>query len=346
MQSTGADGPTSRLIFSVVSDLARDKGVSWLLLVDHHYRPGLLPGLPDLPLAVHRSFPGRAGWKLWYDWQLPRLVRKYRPDMVMLTGGIAAAPLPVPQYLWLPKWAHPKDAREGGLDLPLYASRLEESLRRAERIFCFSEKDRSWLAQRGKDAIVVRPSPPPEVAPLAAAEREAIKGEYAQGKEYFFADATTMEDEDVIYLLKAFSQFKKRQLSNLQLMIAGAPAAGLREKLETYKYRHDVYFYDPDIAGGRLLDAAYAALLPFKDSLGEMVFRAWKAGVPVLVTKPGRLLEIAGPATLGAGASDPAALAGHMMSVYKDEALRAGLIEKGFSRLTAIPHHDPVIDTE
>ena len=337
LQNAGSGGEKARLIFSVAVALAADKAVKWLLLVDHTYRSDLFPDLPDLPVVVQRALPGRAGWKLWYDWQIPRLVRKHRPDLVMLTGGVAAASMPVPQYLWMPVHADPQ---EGGKELPLYAGRLDSSLRRAEKVFCFSERDRSWLAGRGgagfDKLVVVGPAPSGETVMLSAAERERAKDGFARGREYFFADATGGGEEDVIYLLKAFSLFKKRQLSNLQLVVAGVLTAGLGEKLRTYKYKEDVHWCDPMAANDRLV-GAYAALLSFDgDVLGTRLVDAWKAGVPVLVTKPGRLLELAGNATLGAGATDPAAFAGHMMSVYKDEALRAGLIERGLSRLAGL----------
>ena len=337
LQNAGSGREKARLIFSVAVALASDKAVKWLLLVDHTYRRDLFPDLPDLPLVVQRALPGRAGWKLWYDWQIPRLVRKHQPDLVMLTGGVAAASMPVPQYLWMPVYADP---REGGKELPLYASRLDSSLRRAERAFCFSEKDRSWLAGRGgadpDKLVVVGPAPSAETAILSAAGRERAKEEYARGREYFFADVTAAGEGDVIFLLKAFSLFKKRQLSNLQLVVAGMLTTGLREKLETYKYKEDVHWCDPLAANSRLM-GAYAALLPFDgDLLGTRLVDAWKAGVPVLVTKPGRLLGMAGDATLGAGATDPAAFAGHMMSVYKDEILRGDLIKRGLSRLSGL----------
>ncbi len=326
-----------RLILSFVAGLTRDKGVKWLLLVDHTYRAGVFPGLPDLPLLLHRALPGWAGWKLWYDWQIPRLVRKHRPDLVMLTGGVAAAPMQVPQALWMPVRANPKEANGSRQEPPLYASRLGSSLRRAEAVFCFSEKDRAWLAGR-KDTVeeklvVLRPAPSQDATQLSAVERERIKGEYAQGKEYFFTGATAAND--VVYLLKAFSLFKKRQLSNLQLVIVGVMDAEIREKLETYKYRKDVHWNDPATVCSGLLGAAYAALLRLDgDSLGATLVDAWKSGVPVLAAKEGWLQEIAGDAVLGTGDTDPAILAGYMMAVYKDEALRGNLIEKGFLRLS------------
>ena len=340
LQHIGSDSEKSQLVFSVAASLARDRGVKWLLLADHTYRPGLFPGLPDMPVLVRRAFPGRAGWKLWYDWLIPRIARKFKPDVVMLTGGVVAAVQDLPQVLWMPIGVDPVAVKGGKQDLPLYAGRLAASLRRAEAVFCFSDEDRIWLAAKDRAEknkfFVMRPPLLPNAAPLAGGERERIKGQYAGGREYFFVDAMAASEEEVVRLLKAFSLFKKRQLSNLRLVVSGRRTPGLKAKLETYKYRDEVNFLETMAAEDRLMDAAYAALFLFEgDSLGVGLVCAWQTGVPALVRMDGRLREMAGDAALGVMDADPGSLAVQLMSIYKDESLRAALIEKGTARLTA-----------
>lgn len=337
LQYAGLDSEKSRLIFSVAAALSRDPDLQWLLLADGTHPPGALPRLPALPLLIQRALPGRAGWRVWYDWQIPRLARKHKADLVMLTGGVAAGVMPVPQCCWMPERAIPKDGRNAP---PLYARHLGESLHRARSVFCFSGRDRDWLAARDRRAAdkleVLHPSPVATLNPLPFAERESLKAEIANGKEYFFADAAAAGEEGIISLFKAFSLFKKRQLSNLQLVVTGIAAEGLQKKWETYKYREDVHWCPPTAdKDGRLTAGAYAAVFPFDiDSLGTPILNAWKAGVPVLVATGGPLQEMAGDAALTADAGDPAAMAAQLMSVYKDETLRNRLITQGLSRVT------------
>lgn len=338
LQNAGPASEKSRLILSAVAALARDKTAEWLFLVDHTYRPGQLPDLPEGRMLTLRALPGRPGWMLWYDWQLPRLVKKHKPALVMLTGGIAAGPVPAPQCLWMPERANPRESAGKPIN-PIYIPRLTNSLRHAETIFCFSEKDRSWLAARGNrdeaDIIVIHPAPSASLTPLSVSEKDRIKQEYTQGKEYFFTDAGSAGEEEIVHLLKAFSLFKKRQQSNLRLAIAGTLSPDLELKLQTYKYRQEIHWFDPASAD-ILMPAAYAVLFPFSDdSLGHSLLNAWKTGVPALVSKDGLLCEMAGDAALAARADDSLAFAGYMMSVYKDEGLRSELIGKGFAQLAA-----------
>jgi len=358
LQLAGSDSEKYSLLLSVVAGSSGDEAVEWLLVVDHNYRPGGLPGLVSdrVRLLTARSLPGTLGWKLWYDWQLPRLVKRHKPDLLILTGGVAARPSGARQCIWMPVFANPRDraASPAEATVPIYAARLGNSVRQAETIVCFSERDRGWLAGRGHidaaNIVVVRPSASTGIHALSVSEKEAIKQRYTGGKEYFFIPtAGTMAgpgEELVVQLLKAFSLFKKRQLSNLQLVIAGTQTEALRQRLETYKYRGDLHWVDAVSrkamtwvdAGSRmagadphdLLSAAYAVLFPFEDgSLGSSLLDAWKAGIPALVARNSRLREMADDAALIAGVDDPAALAGYMMSVYKDENQRNVLIEKG-----------------
>jgi glycosyltransferase involved in cell wall biosynthesis len=340
LQHAGSDNERSRLVLSVAAALTRDEGVKWLLLVDHTYRPGLFAGLPEMPVLVRRALPGKAGWKLWYDWLIPRIVRKFKCDAVMLTGGVTAAVSEQPQSLWMPLGVDPNEGRGRKRGLPLYAGRLAASLQDAEAIFCFSELDRVWLTGNGRvdkeKLVVVHPLLSSTPAPLAGEERESIKSRYAGGREYFFVDALAASEEEMVRLLKSFSLFKKRQLSNLRLVVLGLFTPALRKRLETYKYKDEVHFFKGMTADDPLMEAAYAALFPFEgDSLGTGVAQAWQTGVPALVRTDGNLREMAGDAALGVVDADPASLAVQLMSIYKDESLRTALVEKGFARLKA-----------
>jgi glycosyltransferase involved in cell wall biosynthesis len=348
----GPDSERSQVIFSAAAALSRDRAVKWLFLVDSSYRPGLIPSIAGSSVLIHRALPGRIGWRVWYDWLIPRLAKKHKADWIMLTGGItAASPMmgtkkggtmrAIPQCLWMPEKANPAEGRDY---LPLYRGRLRDSLFRASLLFCFSAADRSWLAGQteGPDPnkFVVVPTWPSEgVAPLSLAEKEEVKRQYAAGKEYFLADVTSADEEGITQLLKSFSLFKKRQLSNLQLILAGRkplPESEFNHRLETYKYRQDIHWCEAPEAKRQLTGAAYAFLFPFeKKTLGIPVLNAWKAEVPVIIGKDCGLPDWAGDGVLVADRADPASLAGHLMAIYKDELLRADLIEKGRSRVAA-----------
>ena len=247
LQYTGPGSERSRLILAAAASLAQDKAVEWLYVVDHTFRPGMLDGISGDSVLVRRALPGSFGWRWWCDRQIPRLARQYHADMVMLTGGITAKLSGIPQCLWMPERANPGENGTGRLYPSIYRTRLVAGLQRAAVIFCFTGRDRNWLAgccPGVEENILVLPAAMEEDAgvkgPLADAEKEEIKRKYVRGKEYFLAELADAVDEDVINLLKAFSLFKKRQQSNMQLILTGeinGLAGVIRQRLETYKYR-------------------------------------------------------------------------------------------------------------
>jgi glycosyltransferase involved in cell wall biosynthesis len=342
LQAAGPDSERSRLILSAAAALSEAQGIEWLMVMDHRYRQGLFPVLPG-KVIVRRALPGRAGWRWWYDRQLPRVARHEGVDAAWLTGGIAGG-MKVPVCLWMPERANP--ASRGGHRgyAALYKSRMKGSLERAAEVVCYSGRDRLLLEafpSAGKKKIRVLSAVADEsIGILAPAEKEKIKAERTDGKEYFLADLTGCGEAEVVDLLKAFSLFKKRQRSQMRLVLEGRMEAfkGIAERLKKYRYRMDVDWGDGRSDSGRpawaQAGAAYAVLLPVEgNSLGTTLLNMWKAGVPVIAADGGLMEEMAQGAVLGVAPGDPAALAAQLMRIYKEEDLRHALIGKGFERL-------------
>ncbi|HTL07708.1 MAG TPA: glycosyltransferase, partial [Chitinophagaceae bacterium] len=116
-------------------------------------------------------------------------------------------------------------------------------------------------------AAIIHPAMAEDIPVLTWAEEESIKTSYTGGRSYFLFTGDISEQHLLIDLLKAFSTFKKWQLSNMQLVIAGSSTGWtdqLEEKLASYKYRQDVVVLkDADNASiARLVAACYAMVYP------------------------------------------------------------------------------------
>jgi hypothetical protein len=103
--------------------------------------------------------------------------------------------------------------------------------------------------------------------------------------------------------------------------------------LSTYRYRQDVHccFAPREAFLHRLLAAAYALIQPAAIACtGEMVLNAFKVNVPVIMEEPeggGELNFDSAVYRVPYGQAPE--LAGAMMKLYKDEKLRASLIQSG-----------------
>jgi glycosyltransferase involved in cell wall biosynthesis len=339
-----SDGEINHIIISSVHTLADRQGVEWLMLVDGAYREDRLPGISRYDLKTATALPGSAGWRAWYGWQLPRAVKRFKADLLMTTGGIICPGLDRPQCMWMPGRADPAEWTEKKNYARIYRKRMTRSLLEAGGIFTFSEKDRNFLAGKlgnplpGKISgkiIVVPGAADTRYEPLSAGKREEVKKAWAQGKEYFLTIVPEAQPAELVDLLKAFSGFKKRQRSNIQLVLArtgaGRDIVFPEGKLDTYRYRQDVHVYDnfPDQEMPGLMAASYAFVAPFRgESPGLSLLNAWQAGVPVITTVAGCPPERTEDRVLYALPGDQASLAAQLMLLYKDESLRSSLIGK------------------
>ena len=211
-------------------------------------------------------------------------------------------------------------AKEQGADLVMMTDGKEARTSQAQ---CWWLKERPVL-RVGTGAEVVVPLAPGEgIVPLSMEERALAKGRIAEGKEYFFVDIAGVPPAEVIEMLKAFSLFKKRQLSNMKLVLAGGKDKELAGKLDSYKYRQDVILHPG--GDGMLVGGAYAMVrLAERGSWGIDVLNAWKAGVPVILAEAGENGDM-----LRVVKGDPALMAEGLKTLYKDERYRGELIEKG-----------------
>ena len=174
-------------------------------------------------------------------------------------------------------------------------------------------------------------------------EKEKTREKYSEGKEYFLFTGEISTANNLVNLLKAFSFFKKRQKSNMQLIIATKTISSNNafvKSLNSYKYRNDVKLMQ-DVEEDELVKitaAAYAFVYATRqDVFYTRVLQAMQCGVPVIVSNTPIMHEICGEAALF---TDPAIfenIADKMMLVFKDENQRNDLITKAKKQAAQFP---------
>lgn len=166
-------------------------------------------------------------------------------------------------------------------------------------------------------------------------EIQNIKEKYTEGKEYFLAYITDVSAPNTIMLLKAFSAFKKRQLSNMQLVLAVSSTQKEEpvKDLASYKYRSEIRIISPanEQTEAAITSAAYAAIyLPSMDVFEYKGLFAIKNNIPLITLDNEFCKSLYGNAALYT-ANDEKNIAQYMMLVYKDENLRNEHIHAGMA---------------
>lgn len=279
-------------------------------------------------------------WKLWYDIKVPVILRKHKADVFVSCDGFCSLSTKVPQCMVLHDLSflhYPAFIKKSHLIFhKRYTPKFLAKARSIATVSLFSRNDILAQYRVNKDKIQVVYSAAKEIfQPVSRDVKERIKEKYTDGKEYFLYTGAIHPRKNLMNLLKAFSVFKKKQKSNLKLVLAGRLAwkfDSFVDALKTYKYRDDVLLtgYLPEEELVKLTASAYAMVYTsLWEGFGVPVLEAMRCEVPVITSSNSAMQEITKEAALYANPDNYHSIADQMLLLYKDESVRADLIEKG-----------------
>ena len=274
---------------------------------------------------------------IWFEQRIPYFLRKYKADLFLSQDGLMSLKTKVPTCIVMHDLAfehYPEHLKTSHKYFyrkysPLYAHKAKRIVTVSE----FSKKDIAVRYHVPADKIDVSYNGANEYyKPLNWEDREAVKKEYAEGCEYFVFAGALHPRKNIVNLLKAFIAFKKRQRSNMKLVIVGRLAWNYTE---IEQMRADMPFSeDVKWAGylnvqelSKVIGAAYALVYAsLFEGFGIPILEALQCNVPAIVSNTSSMPEVGGNASLLVDPKDPEDIAGKMETLYKDEALRSQLI--------------------
>jgi glycosyltransferase involved in cell wall biosynthesis len=334
------DAAAGKFLFEVFSAIAEKNKTHQFVFITEN-EAVIIPLLSNVKmLLIKQPSYNPLLWKLWYNYKLPSALRKIKADILVSVDSICSLRTKVPQCMLVsdlafvhhPDWFDKKYVR-------FMKSNFMASLQKTGTVITFSEHTKNELISKykiGEDKInKIYPGPGKDHQPIDWEAREAVKEKYADGKEYFLFEGVIHNRSNLINLLKAFSLFKKRQKSSMQLIIAtdAVPEKdAFIESLRLYKYRNELKILPAltEPALQQLTAAAYCAVnLSSSTTDINFLLSAMKSDVPVIANNSLVAKEILGEAALYADASSPAAIAEQMMLLFKDENKRNELVKKG-----------------
>ncbi len=152
-----------------------------------------------------------------------------------------------------------------------YAHYLPRFARKAKRIIAVSEYTRQDIVTQfdlPADKIdVVYNGAHAEYKPLSYEEKQKVKEQYTGGEEFFLFTGALHPRKNIVNLLKAFVKFKRRQRSNIKMVIVGRMAWQYSEIVKAkdrMPYKDEViwagYLEVEELA--RITASAYALVYP------------------------------------------------------------------------------------
>lgn len=309
----------------------------FLLLVNNDTNELYEQVLTNKRVVVINS-PGRLFLhKYWTNIKLSMILRSFKPDVFVQPYGCRTIFTSVAQLLVVHNLILKKYPSIIGRLYPVKVFR--QFLKKAKRIVVLTEPCKSFFIKQYKLdplKIDVVPGAAKDIyQPVSYTIQKGIKERYSAGTEYFLYTGDHQEKESLLNLLKAFSQFKKWQLSNMKLLIVknGTEwSKEMLEKLKLYKHRSDIILLNELLEDelATIAASAYAILFPsYSGDSGVSAIESMQCGVPVIMEENANLIEDGGGNLLYADAKLPESIAHQMLKLYKDEIVRDKLIEEG-----------------
>jgi glycosyltransferase involved in cell wall biosynthesis len=275
---------------------------------------------------------------MWFEWGVPYMLRKYKADVFLSPDGYMSLSTKVPTCLVIHDLAfehYPEHfVRSHKMYWRHYSPRFARKAARIATVSTYSKDDIVKHYGINVDNIdVVYNGAHAEYRPLSWQEREDAKTKYADGCEYFVFAGALHPRKNIVNLLKAFIAFKRRQRSNMKLVIVGRYAWKYEEVVEMREempFKDDVkwvgYMHVDELS--KVMGGAYALVYPsLFEGFGIPILEALKCEVPAIVSNTSAMPEVAGDAGLLVDPTDVQDIAAKMEMLHKDETLRKKLIE-------------------
>lgn len=279
-------------------------------------------------------------WHIWFQYRIPRLLKKIKPDLFLSPDGFISLHTNVPSLAVI----HDINFLHFPQDLPFFVRKYYLKYfplfaKKAKRISTVSEYSKTDMIDNyalapGKIDVVYN-GVDSIFKPLAQKEQQKIREKYCEGNPFFIFIGSLLPRKNLPKLFKAFDLFKQETESPHKLILIGDPMHSFREIDQTFsvmKFKTDVLLI------GRvqrdetaLLLASSRALLfvSYFEGFGIPLIEAFRSEVPVLAGNQTSLPEIAADAALYVDPFSVQSIKEGMIEIEQNKLLREQLVSKG-----------------
>ena len=279
-------------------------------------------------------------WILWFEYRIPKLLKKIGADIFLSTDGYISLRTNIPQVDVI----HDINFVHNPKQLPrltswYYNKYFVKFAKKAVHIGTvseFSKKDicNSYDIDSEKVTVCYNGSNE-KYKPISESEKKAVRDKYCNGNKYFVFVGALSPRKNVDGLLRSFDIFKEKYNSDIYLVIVG----GSLHKTEAIEKIHsEMKHKDCVVFTGRLendeLSKVMAAsecltFIPHFEGFGIPLLEAMYAETAIISGNTTSLPEVVGDAALICTPTDYDKVAENMNLIASSEELRNSLIEKG-----------------
>ncbi len=341
-----------RYVVEVTRELMRHfPGAAFLLLTD---RKGAMPPLATTYERAVVYPPARHPllFYVWYEWAVPRALRRWRADVFVSLDNFCSLRTPVPTVLAVHDLVYLH--YPGGmsrLQLAYYRRFMPRYVRRADCLLAVSEATKVDIVRAyglcsressisPKHVTVAPNGVRPRFVQLSPKHADQVRASVTGGAPYFVAVGSVHPRKNIDGLIRAFDRFCESETTTAaraphHLVIVGRMAwqtSAVERALAASPHRDRIHLtgFVEDERLGELIGAATAlALVSLFEGFGVPILEAFACGVPVVVSDRSSLPEVAGAGGLVVDPTDTEAVAAALMRLATEPGLRQVLAEAG-----------------
>lgn len=277
---------------------------------------------------------------IWFDYMIPRALKKYKCDVFVSTDGYLSLKTDIPQLTVM----HDLNFEHNPDDLPKNALRFLKKrfplfAKKADRLCTvsnFSKEDIVKTYGISPEKIDVTYNGVSPVFKVISQEEKAItQNQYAKGNPYIVFVGAIHKRKNIQRLINAFSELKKTGEIKHHLLIVGEPmwksqTINIPEEIQAFV--HFTGHVSLESLAKIMGAAECLAFVSYFEGFGIPLVEAMQSGVPVLAGNLTSLPEIGGEAALYCNPLDEESIKNGLKTILSDEELRKSLIEKGLER--------------
>lgn len=311
----------------------------FLFIFDRPWHQDFIYGDNVIPVAAFPQARHPILFYWWFEWSLPRVFRKYKPDLFFSPDGYLSLRAQVPQFPVFHDLAfehYPEDvpklaAKHYRYYFPKYANRSTRLLTVSE----FSKVDivKQYGIDSGKIDVVYNGADE-LYQPVSESVGNQVKERYAQGQDFYLYVGALHQRKNVTRLLKAYARYletcQSRSEAPKHLVIVGRKAWGTTEMERAYEesevlQRH-VHFTGRlslnDLA--EVMASAFCHVnVSYFEGFGIPILESMKCQVPVITSSPSSMEEVAGDAAYKVDPFDIDSILQGLLAMHFEKGLYA-----------------------
>jgi glycosyltransferase involved in cell wall biosynthesis len=317
---------------------------TFYFVFDRAYDPEFVFSKNVVPLITGPQARHPVLFYLWFEYSIPRILKKVKADIFVSPDGYLSMKTGVPQLAVI----HDLNFEYFPKDFPWiiskyfnhYFPRFAVKANRIATVSEFSKKDIQEKYNIPESKIDVVYNGVNEMFhSISSLEKKAVKEKFTGNNDYFIFIGALLPRKNLKNLFLAFDFFRKQYSYQHKLVIVGARKWWTNELNEVYnnlEYKKDIVFVGrlgEEELNTILAGASALTYVSYFEGFGIPILEAFRCQVPVITSNVTSMPEVAGNAALLVNPFDPGSIADAMQKIVSDPQLCEVLLENAKIRL-------------